>query len=539
MNAERMRTLGIAVLCCIVLGAGYAFVRTCFEDVWIPRPGVSKAASQNQMLGATRLLEQNHYSVTSVPTLSIALFKPLARGTIILPERGGMMLNDQADRLLNWVAQGNTLIVTPLWSADLGAKRANKLNTGANTSGSNKPGQGGNQDEIDRTDKPAKKTEVDDKDNDGKKNGDKPKDDDDDDDDDEPAAVHGEAPIKVTKSIDARFGVSTTSAWTRDKKICRDPRLEVAASPLQKIEDAQKSEGKFTFVDCTSTATLPGFPHALRIDGQGLRLQSPLDFVEPANPVTTEPTNQSTNESTNASSDTPSKQPVEEAIKGANTGKAISANPSDDEFPKPLFADDQGRALRVFQHGKGKVVFVAKNYFSNEALANYDHAELLLGLADLNHTAPAVMIVERIDIASWYALLWAGIPYAICTVGLFLALLLWSAVRRFGPLIVEPDDRRRSLIEHVDASGRWLWKSEIGRQILLAAVRRNTEKMLERRAPELRKLTSDERIAKLAELCKLKPIDVEQALLNTAARVPAEFTYQIQTLQLLRKQYER
>ena len=214
------------------------------------------------------------------------------------------------------------------------------------------------------------------------------------------------------------------------------------------------------------------------------------------------------------------------------TGTAPDGTPA-------LFADDDANAVRAYAYGKGRVVIIAQNYFNNGALDNYDHAELLLGLADLNLKAPTVTFIQRIDVAPWYSILWAAVPYTIVALGLFLALLAWSVARRFGPLVPEPDDRRRALMEHVDASGRWLWKSERGRNIMLDAARRSTEKVLARRAPELRKLTIEQRNLRLAELCHLSVAQVERALQDAPARVPIEFTQQIQSLQQLRKHYER
>jgi hypothetical protein len=116
---------------------------------------------------------------------------------------------------------------------------------------------------------------------------------------------------------------------------------------------------------------------------------------------------------------------------------------------------------------------------------------------------------------------------------------LWGASRRFGPMLPAPVLARRALIEHIDASGRWLWKLEAGRERLLEAVRQRTLAVLQRRQPALMRLERDERHARLAEQCKLSITRVRSALEGGAASDPIEFARQISTLQQLRAHHER
>ncbi len=204
----------------------------------------------------------------------------------------------------------------------------------------------------------------------------------------------------------------------------------------------------------------------------------------------------------------------------------------------PLFSDDAEVALRVYTEGKGHIVLFSNDYFDNDNLGRYDHAELLLALGALSRNAP-VVIVQRLDMPSWYQAFWWHFQLGVISLGCGLLLLFWSAVRRFGPMLPEPERERRSLMEHIDASGRWLWKLPGGRDILLAAARDATNKVLQRRAPELQRVSPVEQIRLLARFCKLGQDDVASALRGPASRLPIKFTRQIQTLQQMRKHYER
>jgi hypothetical protein len=206
---------------------------------------------------------------------------------------------------------------------------------------------------------------------------------------------------------------------------------------------------------------------------------------------------------------------------------------------EPLWGDPDGNAVRVYGIGKGHVVMLAYPYFDNANLRRYDHAELLLALARLDKANAAVTIVQHLDAVSWQRQLWNSFQAAIATLACFLLLLLWRAVRRFGPLLPEPENARRALIEHIEASGRWLWRVPGGRDILLEAVREATVAVLRRRALVLQRVPEHAQAEALAQACALRSADVDAALFQGAAHQPFEFMLQIRTLTTLRKHYER
>lgn len=208
--------------------------------------------------------------------------------------------------------------------------------------------------------------------------------------------------------------------------------------------------------------------------------------------------------------------------------------------PLPLHGDAAGNVVRVYGEGRGYVVLLARNYFNNHHLVRYDHAEVLLGLAGLvRHPGQKILIVRGLDMAKWYEALWTNFYPGLIGVGCILLLLLWSALRRFGPPLPEPALERRSLIEHIDASGRWLWRAAQGREVLLEAARAAANKAWQRRRPELLRLPPDQQIERLAQACNLAASDLVSALRQPAGKSPAIFTRQIHILRQLRKFHER
>lgn len=215
----------------------------------------------------------------------------------------------------------------------------------------------------------------------------------------------------------------------------------------------------------------------------------------------------------------------------------------DGKGPKPLWGDTYELAVLVYGEGRGKVAMVAADagdsYFDNEALRQFDHGELLLLLAGQSGPKAQVMLVQHNEPVGWAAWVWQHGRLVVIGLAALLLLWTWSASRRFGPMLPEAASARRALIEHIEASGRWLWRLPQGRALLLDAVRRSTEKQLLRRLPELHALDPNERVRRLARLASLPEAQVSDALLGAPAARGADFTRQISILQQLRAHHER
>ncbi len=511
MSADTLRNGAIGALVCLLLGCAAWFFFTHFQPSWEPVPSTSDAAAKNPVLGAERLLQRHGYRVDVDRTLSLALFQPLPEGTLILAEGGDTMLATQSQALLSWVERGNTLVVSPGWRAPL-----------FDFSQGGAPGTPKN---------PAKDKVAE----------------------------------EAKDSITAHFGVTAGAPAPRGN-VCRnvlapgysDEALhKLVPNPNVNDPNANKPNAdkpKANFVECVATLTMPGVGHSLRIDTSRARLVAANAAKEAAQ----EETDCDCKKNGDAAPVKPAREtdPDDDAADAdqgpKGSGKAQSqpdasgnsADGSEDEAkqadaPAPVLADDEAKAVRVYAYGRGRVVVLAQRYFDNYQLASYDHAELLLGLAALNAHGKNVTLIQRVDIAAWYSILWHAAPYAICTMAAFLLLWAWAAMRRFGPQLPDPEDRRRALLEHVDASGRWLWKSAKGKEIMLDAMRRVALRTLARRIPELRKLAPERQVERIAADGKMSRADLDRALLDAPGRLPIEFTRQIQTIQELRAYYER
>ena len=123
---------------------------------------------------------------------------------------------------------------------------------------------------------------------------------------------------------------------------------------------------------------------------------------------------------------------------------------------------------------------------------------------------------------------------AVISASVLLLLWLWAAGRRFGPLRAVVPLARRRLLDHIEASGRFLWRAGQGEQ-LLKGVRQALYRTLELRHPAWAGIASQDLYQRLAELSGLPYEAVQGALLYTHHGSEHEFTQAIQTLERIRK----
>lgn len=136
----------------------------------------------------------------------------------------------------------------------------------------------------------------------------------------------------------------------------------------------------------------------------------------------------------------------------AAEGTAAVAQPDELADGRPPF---ERRPL-----GTGMVTLLqAPGRYTNRRIAKGPHAwELWLAVRTEPQTRGAVLIAWR-DAPSLWQIVWRRAPAAVCALGLTLLVWLWGASRRFGPLVPPRSRERRSLLEHVVASGHLMWQS--------------------------------------------------------------------------------
>jgi hypothetical protein len=152
---------------------------------------------------------------------------------------------------------------------------------------------------------------------------------------------------------------------------------------------------------------------------------------------------------------------------------------------QPAWKVPAGRhsAMLAFAEGQGSLTILASaGFLTNGSLGDEDHALLAWLLASEAGAGRPVTIVARDDAPGLPAVLWRAWPEAMVGALCLLAAFLWRGAARFGPVSPAGDPPRRSLREHVEATGRFLWRT--GRaDALLAASRQSLAAEVARRHP--------------------------------------------------------
>ncbi|RMG54637.1 MAG: DUF4350 domain-containing protein [Gammaproteobacteria bacterium] len=198
-----------------------------------------------------------------------------------------------------------------------------------------------------------------------------------------------------------------------------------------------------------------------------------------------------------------------------------------------LARDKDGVHLLRRRLGKGEIILASDlAWLEGTRPGEANHAELIWRLVG---DRPRVLLMARPDAPPLYRLILDHLPQTSAVLALLLLAWLWRRTVRFGPLLPPPSGERRSLGEHIEAAGRYLWEQH-AEQGLLESVRRRVLRTLARHHPQSRHLDDNARILWLAERVDMPPETVHRLLHGSPPHQRHEFTRIIQQLQRLEEQ---
>ena len=110
-------------------------------------------------------------------------------------------------------------------------------------------------------------------------------------------------------------------------------------------------------------------------------------------------------------------------------------------------------------HGAGAIVMLPEPArYGNDRLGEPEHAAALWQAVSEDGPPTQAVLVVRGSSPSLLGSLWGSAWPAILSLLVLIAGLITRAGRRLGPLLPDPDPHRRSLVEHIDATGVFLWR---------------------------------------------------------------------------------
>lgn len=139
-----------------------------------------------------------------------------------------------------------------------------------------------------------------------------------------------------------------------------------------------------------------------------------------------------------------------------------------------VLVDDNGGLLEAavaFGYGDGWVGAVGGGgQWNNTRIGDAAHATWLWEMVRASGAEDVIILVEGRAPSLW-SLLWRHGRTALISLAMLLLAMGWRASYRFGPLRSRPAAKRRQLLQHVEASGTFLWRSAAGREALVRSAR--------------------------------------------------------------------
>lgn len=201
-------------------------------------------------------------------------------------------------------------------------------------------------------------------------------------------------------------------------------------------------------------------------------------------------------------------------------------------------ASSHGVHALAVARGKGMVTVLADyEFMTNREIAKADHAVMLaaiLGFAGEGAKPRQVMFVPREDMADIFSLTWRYAWPVVVALLVWLALALWRHGTRFGPLAPTRTLARRSLAEHVRASGEFLWRHGEAMHLWRATLA-STRRRLDRSVPASMHADHEHYLRALEQRSGVEAKHIGQALDSNHAPPPEKFPTIIATLEILRK----
>jgi len=176
---------------------------------------------------------------------------------------------------------------------------------------------------------------------------------------------------------------------------------------------------------------------------------------------------------------------------------------------------------------------------SNASIGLHDHAEFLWRMVQGDHGTPDVFFFSdprKLSLLEW---LRTNAWSAVAGSALLVLVWLWHTAPRFGPLAPDPERARRRLLDHLRASGRFLW-AHGGAQLLVDAARESCLRRVARVHPDLIGAAGTEHeAARAARLAELLGLDAEQSRMLFSHKARARAIDFLHTIRLYQTVHER
>jgi hypothetical protein len=204
----------------------------------------------------------------------------------------------------------------------------------------------------------------------------------------------------------------------------------------------------------------------------------------------------------------PDEEDLPARIQLANSPEAVAVEL--DFFNALQTGTDNARHYKLNGHswllqlpqGQGLVSMVATlDMISNSALDRAEHGKFFWYLLHShNPDFKQVWLIHQDTLPHLFVLLLRHAGPLLAVFALLLLFSFWTLMPRFGALIPEPPPERRRIMDHIKASGQFLWKQQQGPEQLCATLQQTIQHYARRRIPGWQFMSATEQYTALAEL---------------------------------------
>lgn len=188
-------------------------------------------------------------------------------------------------------------------------------------------------------------------------------------------------------------------------------------------------------------------------------------------------------------------------------------------------------AVLQYHVGAGRLtVLMDTTIWDNDRIGEYDHAYFLWQLVKADDI---IWFVSSNDDENLLDKLWRTAPYLMT--GIIALLLIWGWRRwvRFGPLIPEPSNEHRQLLEHIEAATRFDWNHQQA-DTMVESLRNEIKAAVSRQHNLDFQGDQHKWLDLVARYCQLEPELVEEAMSQPSPEREHPWTVLISQLQIIR-----
>lgn len=218
---------------------------------------------------------------------------------------------------------------------------------------------------------------------------------------------------------------------------------------------------------------------------------------------------------------------------------------SNNEHFRSLAGDQHGDFVVSGKLGNGRVTIITNHYvLDNHFIGKSDHAQFLLEMVMLAGRPNRVWLVGGItkiaeiaedDMPNLHTWLWQHTRELMLSIAILIAMTLLTVSRRFGPILnIQPPTRRR-LLEHIQASGQFLWQHHCHEQ-LLTGMQNNLKHEIRIRHPGIQETKTSSTAAKLSTFVDMTTGEIKKVLGEIRINNEEELITTVRLYERLRKQ---